>query len=94
MEQLRKGLYRDTAGRVRDPFGRFSPAETVPSDPEVQFQLFSFGQARGPLRSSYDQAMTDAIRGGLASWDQERREHYLSVPVEIRRTERKAERSA
>ena len=86
MEQLRRGLYRDGAGRVRDPFGRFSKPELADLAPEVKFQLFSFGQPRGPVRHSYDDAMTDAIRAGLASWDQERREHYLSVPVEIRRS--------
>lgn len=37
------------------------------------------------MRDSREQAMTDAIRAGLASWDAERREHYLAVPVEIRR---------
>ena len=87
MEQLRKGLYRDAAGRVRDPFGRYSRTDIAAPPPREQFRLYCFGEPRGPVRDDHKEAMTDAIRAGLASWDAERREHYLAVPVEIRRVD-------
>ncbi|MBX9816061.1 MAG: hypothetical protein K2X76_15290 [Sphingomonas sp.] len=82
--ELRKGLWRDSSGRVRDPFGRFCAPDYVEQTPGEEFRVMVFDEPRGPWRASRHEAMRDAIRAGLASWDQERREHYLAVPVEIR----------
>lgn len=42
-----------------------------------------FDEPRAPWRNSPDRAMGDAIRADLASWDAEKREHYLAVPVRM-----------
>ncbi|WP_341207260.1 hypothetical protein [uncultured Sphingomonas sp.] len=46
-----------------------------------------FGQPRGEWRPLPQLAFDDAIALGLASYDDERREHYLAVPVEIEKRE-------
>ncbi len=50
-----------------------------------RYRLTSFGEGRAEWRSSHDDAMRDAVQLGLASWDREKREHYLAVPVAIER---------
>lgn len=52
-----------------------------------RFRVTVFEQPRGEWRDSYRHAMDDAINGGLASYDESRGEHYLSVPVAIQREE-------
>ncbi len=49
-----------------------------------QFQIAVLGRARGPWRNSSADAMADAVRLELASWDGEAREWFLAVPVEMR----------
>ncbi|EJU11741.1 hypothetical protein LH128_17377 [Sphingomonas sp. LH128] len=49
----------------------------------ARFRIAVFGQARGPWRPSIDDAMADAIKLELASWDESQREWYLAVPVEL-----------
>lgn len=44
-----------------------------------------FGEPRSEWRRSRHEAMMDAIRLELASWDGERREHFLAVPVSMER---------
>lgn len=53
-----------------------------------QYRIAVFGEARAEWRDSYDAAMADAIRLGLASWDETQREHFLAVPVEMERRKR------
>ena len=76
----RPATFNDRAGRARDHLGRFA----VPN-PEIkapaEFRITVFGEPRGPWRSSRAAAMRDAIAAELASWNEERREHYLAVPV-------------
>ena len=46
-------------------------------------RVVTFGKPREEWRSTRAEAMHDAVRLGLASWDQSRREYYLAVPVSI-----------
>jgi hypothetical protein len=48
-----------------------------------RYRIVVFGRPRTPWRDSREVALADAIREGLASWDAERREHFLAVPVDI-----------
>ncbi len=48
------------------------------------YRIEVFGQARAPWRETPAEAFADAIALGLASWDDERREHFIAVPVEMR----------
>lgn len=66
-----------------------SAAELAPEIPlSVQrrwrYRIEVFGEARAPWRYSAAEAMADAIRLDLTSWDEERQEHYLAVPVDMR----------
>lgn len=76
---------RDTAGRWRDHSGRF--AKPPPPEPRDQFRIAVFGEPRTPWRATRDAAMVDAIREGLASWDESKREHFLAVPAAMQRRE-------
>lgn len=49
-----------------------------------RYRIEVFGRARAPWRNSAAEAMADAIRLDLASWDEERQEHFLAVPVDMR----------
>ncbi len=51
----------------------------------TEYQVRVFDEARSPWRCSYAEAKWDAIESGLASYDAERGEYYLAVPVEITR---------
>lgn len=57
---------------------------------EYEYRVTVFSRPRAPWRSTKAEVMQDAIRLGLASWDDERREHFFAVPVGIER--RKAAR--
>lgn len=50
-----------------------------------QFRITVFDSPRGPWRSSTAEAKRDAIALDLASWDSERREWFLAVPVGLER---------
>ena len=50
-----------------------------------RFRITVFDEPRTPWRDTREEAIADAIREGLASWDDERREHFLAVPVSIER---------
>jgi len=58
--------------------------------PTHQFRLCVFDDPRAPWRESAAEAKQDAIRLGLASWDESEREHFLAVPVRIERRKRQA----
>lgn len=49
----------------------------------ARYRIAVFGQPRSPWRSSIDEAIADAVRLELASWDASRREWYIAVPVEL-----------
>lgn len=53
-----------------------------------RFRITVFGEPRAPWRDSWAEAMEDAIRLELASWDASKREHFLAVPVGMERRER------
>lgn len=48
-----------------------------------RFRISVLDRARSPWRGSREDSMRDAIALELASWDAERREWYLAVPVEM-----------
>lgn len=48
-----------------------------------RYRISVFGKPRSPWRASVEDAMRDAIALELASWDGERRCHYLAVPVDL-----------
>ncbi len=49
----------------------------------ARYRIAVFGRPRSPWRSSIDEAMADAIKLKLASWDESEREWFLAVPVEL-----------
>jgi len=57
-------------------------------DPRQQFRVAVFDEPRGEWRDSSGEARWDAINLGLASWDDEKREYYLAVPVTLQRRPR------
>lgn len=67
-------------------------AEAVPvAAPELPpvtgrclYRIEVFGEPRAPWRGTVAEAMADAIRLELASWDDELQQHYLAVPVDLR----------
>lgn len=73
----------------RDSLGRFAVRPSPPEKPKpptwyrVAARRGSLVVPRGPWRASRDRAMQDAIQKELASYDRQRREHYLAVPVII-----------
>ena len=77
----------DGAGRWRDARGRFAtlPSPCPPAPPRTSYRLTLFGRPHGPWHDSADAAMTEAVARGLASWDESRREQYVSVPVGLER---------
>ena len=54
------------------------------STPGCLYRIEVFGEGRAPWRRSVADAMADAIRLELASWDASLRQHYLAVPVDMR----------
>lgn len=52
--------------------------------PGCRYRIEVFGQPRAPWRASPAEAMADAVRLDLTSWDESRQEHYLAVPVDMR----------
>lgn len=50
-----------------------------------RFRITVFDEPRAPWRETREEAMADAVALDLASWDDERREHFLAVPVDIQR---------
>lgn len=48
-----------------------------------EYRITVFGEPRAPWRRTPHESMADAIRLNLASWDDQRREHFLAVPVEM-----------
>ncbi len=71
----------DTAGRTRNRRGQFAKAVPTPPPMLKWWRLKVFEEPRGPWLESQDQMMDFAVRQGLASWDESKREHYLAVPV-------------
>ncbi|TZG28064.1 hypothetical protein [Sphingomonas montanisoli] len=69
---------RSSATRRAEP----SEAPTKPKPP-THYRIVTFRRPRTPWRPSRDEALEDAKRLGLASYDPSRREHYLAVPVAI-----------
>ncbi|KPH60219.1 hypothetical protein ADT71_20615 [Novosphingobium sp. ST904] len=49
----------------------------------ARYRIAVFGQPRSPWRPSIDEAMADAIKLKLASWDESRQEWFLAVPVDL-----------
>jgi len=47
------------------------------------YRITTFGRPRSPWRESVQEAVDDAVKLGLASWDASRREWFLAVPVEL-----------
>lgn len=54
----------------------------------LEFRIHVFGDFRGPWRESFAEAKWDAIDAGLASYDEERGEYYLAVPVGVAQRQR------
>ncbi len=48
-----------------------------------RYRIATFGRPRSPWRDSIEEAMADAIKLDLASWDASRREWFIAVPVEM-----------
>jgi len=48
-----------------------------------EYRVTVFGEPRAEWRRSYDEAKRDAIILRLASWDDEAREWFLAVPVDV-----------
>lgn len=57
-----------------------SSAQPMPGKQRLH-RVTVFGEPRSPWRNTSGEAIADAIRLELASWDEERQEHYLAVPV-------------
>ena len=51
-----------------------------------RYRVVVFGEPRSQWRDTAAQAMRDAIWLNLASYDEERDEHYLAVPVDLERS--------
>lgn len=92
---MSRAVRTDRAGRWRDAGGRFAvpPPEAMPGfapPPPPRRALHEycvtvFAAPRAPWRPNREAAMADAIRLGLASWDEGAREYFLAVPVTITR---------
>ena len=54
--------------------------------PNYRYRVKVFDEPRGEWRDSFDHALDDAILAGLASYDEDRREYYIAVPVAIEKT--------
>jgi hypothetical protein len=52
-----------------------------------RYRVRVFNDPRGPWRETPGAAKDDAIRLGLAAYDESRREWYLPVPASIERRE-------
>jgi hypothetical protein len=61
------------------------PVRAAPPLRPEQYRVAVFGRPRAPWRATTQEAKLDAIKLGLASWDDSRREHFLAVPVDIER---------
>lgn len=49
----------------------------------TRYRVTTFQRPRAPWRDTWTDAMQDARRMRLASYDHERNEYFLAVPVEI-----------
>lgn len=49
----------------------------------TRYRVCVFDDPKGEWRDTFQHAKDDAIRLGLASYDESRREYYLAVPVRI-----------
>ncbi|MEO6218173.1 MAG: hypothetical protein ABIO86_19250 [Sphingomonas sp.] len=63
-------------------------AAILPVGGLLEFRIHVFGDFRGPWRESFAEAKWDAIDAGLASYDEERGEYYLAVPVGVAQRQR------
>jgi hypothetical protein len=61
-----------------------APADTGVPARRPGYRIEVFGKPRSPWRLTVADAMADAVAAELASWDAERGEHFLAVPVELR----------
>lgn len=48
------------------------------------YRIEVFGRPRSPWRQTPSDALVDAIRLSLASYDESERKHFLAVPVDMR----------
>lgn len=53
-----------------------------------RYRITTFRQPRAPWRDTAEEAMSDAVKLELASWDASRREWFLAVPVEMQTARR------
>ena len=71
----------------RDASGRFArrpePVPVRKPQPIRRFRVRTLTGPRSDWLDTYQAAHDEAVRLGLASFDQSRREHYLAVPVSI-----------
>lgn len=63
---------------------RTGGADLPPPSPRPRYRVEVFGVARTPWRTSFTDAMADAIALDLATWDAEAGEHFLAVPVDMK----------
>lgn len=73
--------------RPRDHLGRFASEWPPPPKPQPRYRIIVTVGGRVTRSTSWreteDQAMADAKNLRLASYDEERREWYLAVPVSM-----------
>lgn len=50
-----------------------------------KYRISVFGRPRTGWRDTFDEALQDAVTSELASWDGERQEWFLAVPVTVDR---------
>lgn len=74
-------LWRHADERLAEP--EPEPASIWTAGPGCRFRIEVFGRPRAPWRSTPEEAMQDAIRLDLASWDESRKEYFLAVPVDM-----------
>jgi len=70
-------------GRARRDDRAAASAASLTRRTPAAYRIEVFGEPRAPWRSTVAQAIDDAISLGLASYDEERDEHYLAVPVAL-----------
>jgi hypothetical protein len=59
-----------------------------------RYRIATFRRPRAPWRASVEEAIADAVRLDLASWDASRREWFLAVPVELQTDRSRAQVAA
>lgn len=67
---------------VREALTTAPDERHVPAMSE-RFRITVFSKPRAPWRDTREEAFADAIGLDLASWDAEKREHFLAVPVDM-----------